>query len=30
VTVAAITNHDPVRARRIRNRFVELVNEESL
>ncbi|MCW5953659.1 MAG: siroheme synthase [Propionibacteriaceae bacterium] len=30
VTVAAITNHDPVRARRIRNRFVEVVNEESL
>lgn len=30
VTVAAITGHDPLRARRIRNRFVEVVNEESL
>lgn len=30
VTVAAITSHDPLRARRIRNRFVELVNEEGL
>ncbi|MFT3862408.1 CbiX/SirB N-terminal domain-containing protein [Micropruina sp.] len=30
VTVAAITSHDPVRARRIRNRFIEVVNEESL
>ncbi|MFT4109893.1 CbiX/SirB N-terminal domain-containing protein [Propionicimonas sp.] len=30
VTVAAVTTHDPLRARRIRNRFVELVNEEGL
>lgn len=30
VTVAAITSHDPLRARRIRNRFLEVVNEESL
>ncbi|QXT62474.1 precorrin-2 dehydrogenase/sirohydrochlorin ferrochelatase family protein [Tessaracoccus palaemonis] len=30
VTVAAISTHDPLRARRIRNRFVELVNEEEL
>lgn len=30
VTVAAITSHDPLRARRIRNRFLEVVNEEDL
>ncbi|MFT3970723.1 MAG: CbiX/SirB N-terminal domain-containing protein [Micropruina sp.] len=30
VTVAAITSHDPLRARRIRNRFLEVVNEEEL
>lgn len=30
VTVAAITNHDPIRARKIRNRLVEVVNEELL
>nr|WP_300142402.1 CbiX/SirB N-terminal domain-containing protein [Propionicimonas sp.] len=30
VTVAAITSHDPLRARRIRDRFVEVINEESL
>ena len=30
VTVAAITSHDPLRARRIRNRFGELGNEAGL
>ncbi len=30
VTVAAITSHDPLRARRVRDRFLEIVNEESL
>lgn len=30
VTVAAITNHDPVRARRVRNRLLEVVNTEGL
>lgn len=30
MTVAAITSHDPLRARRVRDRFLELVNEESL
>jgi sirohydrochlorin cobaltochelatase len=30
VTVAAITSHDPLRARRVRDRFLEVVNEESL
>lgn len=30
VTVAAITSHDPLRARRIRNRFLEVVHEEAL
>lgn len=30
VTVAAITSHDPLRARRIRNRFLEVINEEDL
>ena len=30
VTVAAITSHDPLRARRIRNRFLEIVSEEGL
>lgn len=30
VTVAAITSHDPLRARAIRNRFLEVVSEEGL
>ena len=30
MTVAAITSHDPLRARRVRDRFIELVNQESL
>lgn len=30
VTVAAITSHDPLRARRVRDRFLEVVNQESL
>jgi len=30
VTVAAITSHDPLRARRVRDRFLEVVNEEAL
>ena len=30
VTVAAITSHDPLRARAIRNRFLEIVSEEGL
>ena len=30
VTVAAITSHDPLRARRVRDRFLQVVNEESL
>ncbi len=30
VTVAAITSHDPLRARRVRDRFLEIVNQESL
>jgi sirohydrochlorin cobaltochelatase len=30
VTVAAVTSHDPLRARRIRNRLVEVINEEGL
>ncbi len=30
VTVAAITTHDPLRARRIRNRLIEVVTEEDL
>lgn len=30
VTVAAITSHDPIRARTIRNRFLEVVAEEGL
>lgn len=30
VTVAAITSHDPMRARAIRNRFLEVVAEEGL
>ena len=30
VTVAAITSHDPLRARRVRDRFLEIVNQEAL
>jgi sirohydrochlorin cobaltochelatase len=30
VTVAAITSHDPLRARRLRDRFLEVVSEEAL
>lgn len=30
VTVAAITSHDPLRARRVRDRVLEVVDEESL
>lgn len=30
VTVAAITSHDPLRARRVRDRFLDVVNEEAL
>lgn len=30
VTVAAITSHDPLRARRIRDRLVEVVTDEAL
>ena len=30
VTVAAVTTHDPLRARRIRDRFLEVVRDEGL
>lgn len=30
VTVAAITSHDPLRARRLRNRFIEVIEAEDL
>lgn len=30
VTVAAITSHDPLRARRVRDRFLEIVSQEAL